>query len=69
MVLLYATKDSQNLIKPDSCVVRLELAEYGKMSVLLFLYSTSSIQATLERRLSDNIKAAFLNELRRARVD
>ncbi|NOQ13462.1 MAG: hypothetical protein GQ583_03145 [Methyloprofundus sp.] len=39
----------------------MELAEYGKVSALLFLYSASSIQATLEQRLADIIKSALLS--------
>jgi len=38
----------------------MKLAEYGKLNALRFLYSVNSIQATLERKLSDIIKSAFL---------
>jgi len=38
----------------------MKLAEYGKLNALCFLYSVNSIQATLERKLSDIIKSAFL---------
>jgi len=38
----------------------MKLAEYGKLNALCFLYSVNSIQATLERKLSDTIKFVFL---------
>jgi len=38
----------------------MKLAEYGKLNELRLLYSVNSIQATLERKLSDIIKSAFL---------
>jgi len=38
-------------------------AEYGKLSSLRSLYSVNSIQATLERKLSDIIKTSFLESV------
>jgi len=38
----------------------MKLVEYGKLNALRSLYSVDSIQATLERKLSDIIKIAFL---------